>query len=532
MINLNETTLNSSHLDPFDSDRLLSQLEAELSRAEEVKLATRTELMVAGSAFHAPNVPSLGGVSGPPGQSVMLEFGQKQVEEALRSIFGSGAPAVSSPPGAPPSASKHVISPMFLNLDERPFEGISEGRKVFDVASVRRDFPILNERINGHPLVWFDNAATTQKPNQVIDRISHYYRHESSNIHRAAHTLAARSTEAYESARKKVVRFLNASSEKEIVFVRGATEAINLAANTWGEQNISSGDEILVTWLEHHSNIVPWQLLAARKGAKVIPVPINELGEVRLEEFSRLLGPRVKLVAFTHVSNSLGTINPIAEMTAMAQRRGAKVLIDGAQAVSHIKVDVQALGADFYVFSGHKIFGPTGIGVLYGKLDLLESLPPWQGGGNMIEDVKFHSTRFQPAPARFEAGTGNIADAVGLGAALDYVMELGLENIARYEHDLLEYGLDRMNEVPGLRKIGNAKERTSVMSFTLDGFTPNEVGQALDKEGIAVRSGHHCAQPTLRHFGLEASVRPSLAFYNTKEEVDKLIDVLSRLKMR
>jgi cysteine desulfurase/selenocysteine lyase len=486
--------------DPFDAQELMRQAEAEFS-----KLGGTQSL----------GAPSNVGVPGVHGFSE----GQGLIEQALRSILNPRPPEM--PQSTPPSLSAGSFDSHIAKPSKTQF---------FNVEAVRKDFPILKERVNGHQLVWLDNAATTQKPNQVIDRISDFYRHESSNIHRAAHTLAARSTEAYESARKKVARFLNAPSENEIIFVRGATEAINLAANTWGEQNISAGDEIVVTWLEHHSNIVPWQLLAARKGAKIVPVPINERGEVRMEEFARLISPKVKLVAITHVSNALGTINPVAEMTAIAHRLGAKVLIDGAQAVSHIKVDVQTLGADFYAFSGHKVFGPTGIGVLYGKRDVLATLPPWQGGGNMIEDVTFHSTKFQPPPARFEAGTGNIADAVGLGAALDYVMELGLENIARYEHELLEYSLMSMADVPGLNFVGGARERTSVLSFTLQGYSPQEVGTALDREGIAVRSGHHCAQPTLRHFGLEACVRPSLAFYNMKEEIDKLVHVLRRLK--
>lgn len=410
------------------------------------------------------------------------------------------------------------------------FKTSVSSKELFNVESIRKDFPILSEKINGHQLVWFDNAATTQKPNSVIDRISYYYRHESSNIHRAAHTLAARSTDAYEASRKKVAQFINASSPSEIVFVRGATEGINLVAQSWGRKNIGAGDEILITWLEHHSNIVPWQLLAAEKGAKLVVVPIDEKGQIRLDQFQRLLSNKTKLVSITHVSNALGTVNPVAEMTAMAQRVGAKVLIDGAQAVSHMKVDVQIIKPDFYIFSGHKVFGPTGIGVVYGTPEILNSMPPWQGGGNMIADVTFDNTVYQQAPARFEAGTGNIADAVGLGAAIDYISGIGMENISRYEHQLLSYAQNLLVKINGLRIIGTATEKAGVISFLLEGFKPEEVGEALNQVGIAVRSGHHCAQPALRFFGLEASVRASFGFYNTRSEVDLMIEVLKKLK--
>ncbi len=399
----------------------------------------------------------------------------------------------------------------------------------FDVQTVRRDFPILSERVNGRPLVWFDNAATTQKPQAVIDRLAHFYAHENSNVHRAAHELAARSTDAYEGARDKVAHFLGAGSSEEIVFVRGATEAINLVAKSWGKQNIGKGDEIVVSLLEHHANIVPWQQLAAEKGAVIRVIPVDDDGQLLLDEYSRLLNDRTRLVAVTQVSNALGTVTPVKEIVELAHRVGARVLVDGAQAVSHMRVNVQALDADFYVFSGHKVFAPTGIGVVYGKKELLDSMPPWQGGGNMIADVTFERTLYQPAPAKFEAGTGNIADAVGLGAAIDYVQRIGLENIARYEHDLLVYATLGLKTVPGLRLIGTARDKASVLSFVLDGYRTEEVGSALNEEGIAVRSGHHCAQPILRHFGLEATVRPSLAFYNTCGEVDALIAVLHRL---
>jgi len=400
----------------------------------------------------------------------------------------------------------------------------------FDVASIRRDFPILQEKAHGKPLVWLDNAATTQKPQSVIDRLKYFYEHENSNIHRAAHVLAARSTDAYEAAREKVRRFLNAPSVNEIVFVRGATEGINLVAKAWGGQNVRAGDEIVVTWLEHHSNIVPWQQLAAEKGAVLRVAPIDDRGQIIPEEYERLLGPRTRIVALTQVSNALGTITPVHEMVAAAHRHGARVLVDGAQAVSHLRVDVQALDADFYVFSGHKVFGPTGIGVLFGKSEVLNTTLPWQGGGNMIADVTFERTVYHPAPARFEAGTGNIADAVGLGAAIDYVQRIGIENITRHEAELLEHGTMELAKIPGLRLIGTAREKAGVLSFVLDGYRSEDVGAALDREGIAVRSGHHCAQPALRRYGLEATVRPSLALYNTHEEIDLLVSALRRIQ--
>jgi cysteine desulfurase/selenocysteine lyase len=400
----------------------------------------------------------------------------------------------------------------------------------FDVNIVRRDFPILQETVNGKPLIWFDNAATTQKPQAVIDRLAYFYQHENSNIHRAAHELAARSTDAYEAARNKVARFLHASSSDEIVFGRGTTELINLVAKSWGHRYIEPGDEIIITWLEHHANIVPWQQLCAEKGAKLKVAPVDNTGQVLLDEYEKLFTSRTKLASFTQVSNALGTVTPVEEMTAIAHRHGAKVLVDGAQSVSHMAVDVQKIGCDWFVFSGHKVFGPTGIGALYGRLDLLNSTPPWQGGGNMIEDVTFEKTVYQPAPNRFEAGTGNIADAVGLGAALDYVTRIGLENIAQYEHALLVYATERLRTIPGLTLIGTAAEKASVVSFVLDGFSPPEVGEALNREGIAVRAGHHCAQPILRRFGLEATVRPSLAFYNTCAEVDALHDAIRRIQ--
>ncbi|CAB3768600.1 cysteine desulfurase [Burkholderia sp. MSh2] len=402
----------------------------------------------------------------------------------------------------------------------------------FDVNAIRRDFPILQERVNGKQLVWFDNAATTHKPQAVIDRLAYFYAHENSNIHRAAHALAGRATDAYEHARETVQRFIGASSPDEIVFVRGTTEAINLIAKSWGVQNVGEGDEIVVSHLEHHANIVPWQQLAAQKGAKLRVIPVDDSGQVLLDEYRKLLNDRTKIVSVTQVSNALGTVVPVKEIVELAHRAGAKALVDGAQSISHMRVDVQALDADFFVFSGHKIYGPTGIGVVYGKRAILDDMPPWQGGGNMIADVTFERTVFQPPPNRFEAGTGNIADAVGLGAALDYVSRIGIENIARYEHDLLAYATSVLAPVPGVRLVGTARDKASVLSFVLKGYETEEVGQALNEEGIAVRSGHHCAQPILRRFGLEATVRPSLAFYNTCDEVDALVRVVRRLATR
>ncbi|HSY61835.1 MAG TPA: family 2A encapsulin nanocompartment cargo protein cysteine desulfurase, partial [Cytophaga sp.] len=402
--------------------------------------------------------------------------------------------------------------------------------KPFDVNLIKKDFPILQERVNGKPLIWLDNAATTQKPRQVIDRISYFYEHENSNIHRAAHELAARATDAYESARQKVQMFINAGSVNEIIFVRGATEAINLIAKSWGEQHLQAGDEIIVSHLEHHANIVPWQQLAAKKGLKLRVIPVDDDGQIILEEYAKLLGPKTKLVSFTQVSNALGTVTPAKQIIDLAHQAGAKVLVDGAQSISHMRVDVRHLNCDWFVFSGHKVFGPTGIGVVYGKEDLLNETNPWQGGGNMIVDVTFEHTTYHKAPGRFEAGTGNIADAVGLGAALDYVSRLGIDVINQYEHYLLVYATKLLKDIPGLRLIGTAEDKASVLSFVFDGYKTEEVGAALNQEGIAVRSGHHCAQPILRRFGLEATVRPSLAFYNTCSDIDVLVETLYRLR--
>jgi len=399
----------------------------------------------------------------------------------------------------------------------------------FNADLVRKDFPILNEQVNGKQLIWFDNAATTQKPQVVIDRLAYFYAHENSNIHRAAHELAARATDAYEDARETVRRFINAPSVDNIIFVRGTTEAINLVAKSWGKKHLSAGDEIVISHLEHHANIVPWQQLCQETGAKLKVIPVDNSGQILLNEYQNMLTPKVKLVSFTQVSNALGTVTPAAQMIQMAHNAGAKVLLDGAQSVSHMRTDVQSLNADFFVFSGHKVFGPTGIGVLYGKPEVLNDMPAWQGGGNMIQDVTFDKTVYHEAPAKFEAGTGNIADAVGLGAALEYVERIGIDNIAHYEHELLVYATAALNKVPGLRLIGTAQDKASVLSFTLNGYKSEEVGAALNQEGIAVRSGHHCAQPILRRFGVETTVRPSLAFYNTYAEIDVLTNALLRL---
>jgi cysteine desulfurase / selenocysteine lyase len=409
--------------------------------------------------------------------------------------------------------------------------GLNLSSYSFDAEALKRDFPILRERVHGRPLVWLDNAATTQKPQSVIDRLKYFYEHENSNVHRAAHELAARATDAYESAREKVRRFLNASSSREIIFVRGATEGINLISQSWGRANVQKDDEIVITWLEHHANIVPWQMLCSEKGARLRVAPVDSTGQVLLDEYEKLLGPRTRLVAFPQVSNALGVITPVHEIIEAAHRHGAKVLLDGAQSVSHMRVDVQALDCDFFVFSGHKVFAPTGIGVVYGKSDVLEHMPPWQGGGNMIQDVTFEKTVYQLPPQRFEAGTGNIADAVGLGAAIDYLDRAGMANITRHEHALLVYATEELTRIPGLRIIGTAREKAGVISLVMDGFRTEEIGDYLNRNGIAVRSGHHCAQPIIRRFGLESTVRASLALYNTFEDIEALVRALWNLRL-
>ncbi len=410
-----------------------------------------------------------------------------------------------------------------------PAPDVPDSHEVFDVHALRADFPILGETVNGRPLIWFDNAATTQKPQAVIDRLAHFYAHENSNIHRAAHELAARATDAYEDARETVRRFINAPRAEDIVFVRGTTEAINLVAYAWGGKNLGPGDEIVLTHLEHHANIVPWQFIARQTGAVIKVAPVDDAGNLLLADFERLLGPRTKLVAATHVSNALGTVTPVHEIVELGHRYGARVLIDGAQSIPHIPIDVASLGADFFVFSGHKIFGPTGIGALYATEDALAETPPWQGGGNMITDVTFERSLFAPPPGRFEAGTGNIADAVGLAEALRYVEKVGIERINAYEHALLDYATPLLADIPGVRLVGTADEKASVLSFVLAGHEPLEVGKALNAEGIAVRAGHHCAQPILRRLGLEATVRPSFAFYNTFDEIDVFIAAVRRI---
>jgi cysteine desulfurase / selenocysteine lyase len=405
----------------------------------------------------------------------------------------------------------------------------TDEHEVFDVNAVRADFPILKETVNGKPLIWFDNAATTQKPQVVIDRLAYFYTHENSNIHRAAHELAARATDAYEEARDTVRRFIGASKDEEIVFVRGTTEAINLVAYAWGGKYLGPGDEIVITYLEHHANIVPWQLLSQQTGAILKVAPVDDAGNLLMSEFEDLLGPRTKLVAATQVSNALGTVTPVEKIVELGHRYGARVLIDGAQSIQHLPVNVSELGADFFVFSGHKIYGPTGIGVLYGCEDALIETPPWQGGGNMIADVTLERSLYQGPPSKFEAGTANIADAVGLGEALRYVERLGIERITAYEHALLEYATPRLADIAGVRLVGTAEEKASVLSFVLAGHDPLEVGKALNAEGIAVRAGHHCAQPILRRLGQEATVRPSFAFYNTFEEIDVFINAVRRI---
>ena len=402
----------------------------------------------------------------------------------------------------------------------------------FDVEGVRRDFPALHQRVNGHPLIYLDNAATTHKPQAVLDATAQFYGRDNSNIHRAAHVLAERSTKLFEAGREKVRQFLGAGDAKEIVFLRGTTEAINLVANSYGRRNVGPGDEILLTQLEHHANIVPWQLLAQQTGAVIRVAPINDRGELILEEFAKLLSERTKIVSVTHVSNALGTVNPVEQLIPLAHAVGAVVLVDGAQSTPHIPINVSALDADFFVFSAHKIFGPTGIGALYGKKHLLDEMPPWQGGGHMIQDVTFEKTIYRPAPEKFEAGTPDIAGVVGLGAAVDYLFRVGIPAIAAYEHALLEYATQALATVPGLRPIGTAANKASVLSFIIPGVSNDAIAKHLDKQGIAVRAGHHCALPAQRHFGQDTTVRPSLAFYNTFSEVDALVSALHQLPKR
>ncbi|MDR1102166.1 MAG: cysteine desulfurase, partial [Tannerella sp.] len=413
--------------------------------------------------------------------------------------------------------------PYSEELRRLQFDDLAVTQDIFSPELVRRDFPILRRHVNGRPLVWFDNAATTQKPQAVIDEVARFYAADNSNIHRGAHTLASRSTEAYENARGKVQRFINASAPEEIVFVRGTTEGINLIVRTFGRKYIQEGDEIIISTLDHHANIVPWQQLAKEKNARLLAIPVDDDGNILLDAYERLLSPRTRVVSFGQVNNTFGTVAPAKTMIEMARRYNARTVVDGAQSIAHTPVDVQSLDCDFFVFSGHKIYAPNGIGAVYGKRELLETLPPWQGGGNMIKDVTLEETQFNAPPARFEAGTPNVAGAVGLGVALDYVQRIGLFNIGKYEHELTEYARAGLAEIKGLRLIGNPRERISVVSFILEGLPTPEVGQLLDREGIALRAGHHCAQPALRRMGVEATVRPSFSFYNTFEEIDRLI---------
>ena len=408
-----------------------------------------------------------------------------------------------------------------------PFQVAASG---YDVEKVRRDFPILQERIHGKPLVYLDNAATAQKPQAVLDAIEQYYRHDNSNVHRGVHTLSERATEHYERARSVIQHFINAGDPSAIIFVRGTTEAINLVAQSYGRAHVGAGDEVIITALEHHSDIVPWQMLCEEKGARLRVVPINERGELRLEEYEKLLGPKTKLVALGHISNALGTINPVRKIVELAHRRNVPVLVDGAQAAPKIKVDVRELDCDFYAFSSHKLYGPTGLGVLYGKAALLNAMPPYQGGGDMISSVTFEKTTYNKLPHKFEAGTPHVEGAIGLAAAIEYVSRLGMENIAAHEHDILTYATAKILEVPGVRLIGTAREKAGVLSFVLENVHPHDIGTILDQEGIAIRTGHHCAQPVMQIFGVPATARASFGLYNTRAEVDALVAGLHKVQ--
>jgi len=398
----------------------------------------------------------------------------------------------------------------------------------FDVAKIREDFPILKQVVHGKPLIYLDNAATSQKPQIVIDAMTQYYEHENSNIHRGVHFLSAQATQAYESARTRIQKFINAGSEKEIIFVRGTTEALNLVAQCYARPRLNIGDEIVISAMEHHSNIVPWQIVCEQTGAKLRVIPINDQGEILFDEYVALLNERTKLVSIVHISNSLGTINPIGKMIQRAHEREIPVVVDGAQSAPHMKVDMQALDADFYAFSGHKLFGPTGVGILYGKERLLESMPPYQGGGDMIRSVTFEKTTYNDLPHKFEAGTPNIVGGIAMAVGIDYVTQIGLDAVARYEYDLLRYGTERLSAIPGLRLIGTAKEKASILSFVLENIHPHDVGTLLDVEGIAIRTGHHCTQPVMHRFNIPATSRASLAFYNTREEIDALVTAIEK----
>jgi cysteine desulfurase / selenocysteine lyase len=403
-------------------------------------------------------------------------------------------------------------------------------RAALDLKAIRQEFPILRQRVHGKPLVYLDNAATTQKPQTVIDRLVRYYTEENANIHRGVHALSVAATDAYDAARDTVRRFLNAADSREIVFVRGATEAINLVAQTYGRVHVGPGDEIVISEMEHHSNIVPWQMLCEEKGARLRVIPITDAGELRLDAYERLLDGRTRIVAITHVSNALGTINPVAEIVRLAHDRGIPVLVDGAQAIAHMPVDVQSLGSDFYVFSGHKVFGPTGIGVLHGRLSLLDAMPPYQGGGDMIRSVTFERTLYNDVPHKFEAGTPNISGVVGLAAALDYVTAIGLDRVSAHEHELLAYGTEALSQLSGLRLTGTAPAKASILSFVLEGVHPHDIGTILDRDGVAIRAGHHCCQPLMARLGVPATARASVALYNTRDEIDALVRALRTVR--
>ena len=402
-------------------------------------------------------------------------------------------------------------------------------KRAFDVARARADFPILRESVRGKPLVYLDNAATSQKPRQVIDAISGYYEHDNANVHRGVHMLSERATREYEEARIRIAQYINAPDSHEVIFTRGTTEGINLVAQAFTRPRLNPGDEVLISHMEHHSNIVPWQMVCEEREALLRVIPIDDRGALNMDGYDKLLTPHTKMLAIVHVSNSLGTINPVEEMIHAAHERGIPVLVDGAQAMPHMRVDVQDLDADFYAFSGHKMFGPTGIGVLFGKSELLESMPPWQGGGDMISSVTFERTTYNQLPYKFEAGTPNIADAIGLGAAVDYLQALDMDSVAAHEQDLLEYGSELLASIPGVHLVGTAPEKASVISFTIDGIHPHDVGTILDQEGIAVRTGHHCTQPVMDRFGIPATIRASLAFYNTREELNTLAQGIQKV---
>lgn len=516
--------------------------EVDLARVGQVAMQLLASPLTPAAPAHTASAP----VPGPAGPADVPP-GADATPDAAAGLAGRADPAQAGElerfgrllPGADPRALLGVLAqtgpsagarPARLESMHSPGATNAASRGGFDVVAVRRDFPILSTTVHGRPLAWLDNAATTQKPQAVIDATARFYAQDNSNIHRGAHTLATRASQAFEEGRAAVRRFLRARRAEEIVFVRGATEGINLVAQTYGRRHVGEGDEIVVTELEHHANIVPWQMLAREKGARLRSVPIDDAGEIRLDAYEALLNSRTRIVALTQASNALGTVPPVAAMVALAHRRGVPVLVDGAQSVPHLPVDVQSIDCDFFVFSAHKLFGPTGIGCLYARHELLESMPPWQGGGGMIADVTFDETRYNKVPERFEAGTPSIAEVVGLRAALDYLERLGLACAAQHEQQLLErltYGLRR---IPGVRLIGTARQKIGVASFVLAGVDNQVVGQAADREGIAVRVGHHCAQPAVRRFGVEGTIRPSLAFYNTEEEVDRFLAVVRGIR--